>query len=192
MALETATTIAAGTEPAWSPDGRTVAYRNTKGDFVLRHITEQNASKLFSGKDVWTPLQWSPDGRYVMFVGGFGSKGSRTQLPRAEEGHALRAADEEAKIRSSALQVCALLFSLGHERCLFACRRVKGREEVADQSRPRSRFHRLGNAGPGRRDLSAADDPRAILDKVGEYPRAGARLVWVLDPSAAARRCTGP
>ena len=74
MALETATTIAAGTEPAWSPDGRTVAYRNTKGDFVLRHITEQNASKLFSGKDVWTPLQWSPDGRYVMFVGGFGSK----------------------------------------------------------------------------------------------------------------------
>src|SRR5262245_18470789 len=30
--------------------------------------------------------------------------------------------------------------------------------------------------------LSPADDSRVVLDKVGEYLRAGTRLVWVLDP----------
>ena len=30
--------------------------------------------------------------------------------------------------------------------------------------------------------LSPEDDPRAVLDKVGEYLRAGARLVWVIEP----------
>jgi Uma2 family endonuclease len=30
--------------------------------------------------------------------------------------------------------------------------------------------------------LSPEDDPRALLDKVGEYLKAGVRLVWVIDP----------
>lgn len=30
--------------------------------------------------------------------------------------------------------------------------------------------------------LSPADDPRAVLDKVGEYLRAGVHSVWVIDP----------
>jgi Uma2 family endonuclease len=30
--------------------------------------------------------------------------------------------------------------------------------------------------------LSPEDDPRAVLDKVGEYLKAAARLVWVIDP----------
>lgn len=30
--------------------------------------------------------------------------------------------------------------------------------------------------------LSPDDDPRALMDKVGEYLRAGTRLVWVIDP----------
>jgi Uma2 family endonuclease len=39
--------------------------------------------------------------------------------------------------------------------------------------------------------LSPEDDPRAVLDRVGEYQKAGARLVWVIDPdrrSAAVHR----
>jgi Uma2 family endonuclease len=36
--------------------------------------------------------------------------------------------------------------------------------------------------------LSPADNPRHILDKVGEYLSAGVRLVWVIDPIA--RRAT--
>ena len=39
--------------------------------------------------------------------------------------------------------------------------------------------------------LSPADDPRRILDKVGEYLTAGVRMVWVIDPrqrKAAAHR----
>ena len=32
--------------------------------------------------------------------------------------------------------------------------------------------------------LSPDDRPRAVLDKVGEYLQAGARLVWVIDPRA--------
>jgi len=31
--------------------------------------------------------------------------------------------------------------------------------------------------------LSPEDDPRAVLDKIGEYLKAGARLVWVIDPN---------
>jgi Uma2 family endonuclease len=30
--------------------------------------------------------------------------------------------------------------------------------------------------------LSPDDDPRKIMDKVGEYLKAGVRLVWVIDP----------
>lgn len=30
--------------------------------------------------------------------------------------------------------------------------------------------------------LSPGDDPRQVMDKVGEYLRAGVRLVWVIDP----------
>src|SRR5574341_26710 len=30
--------------------------------------------------------------------------------------------------------------------------------------------------------LSPEDNPRAVLDKVGEYLAAGVRLVWVIDP----------
>ena len=33
--------------------------------------------------------------------------------------------------------------------------------------------------------LSPDDQPRAVLDKVGEYLQAGVRLVWVIDPVAA-------
>lgn len=30
--------------------------------------------------------------------------------------------------------------------------------------------------------LSPTDDPRQVMDKVGEYLRAGVRLVWIIDP----------
>ena len=30
--------------------------------------------------------------------------------------------------------------------------------------------------------LSPSDDPRQVLDKVGEYLKAGVRLVWLVDP----------
>jgi Uma2 family endonuclease len=32
--------------------------------------------------------------------------------------------------------------------------------------------------------LSPSDQPRAVLDKIGEYLQAGVRLVWVVDPKA--------
>lgn len=32
--------------------------------------------------------------------------------------------------------------------------------------------------------LSPEDDPRQVLDKVGEYLKAGVKLVWVIDPDA--------
>lgn len=32
--------------------------------------------------------------------------------------------------------------------------------------------------------LSPGDDPRNVMDKVGEYLKAGVRLVWVIDPES--------
>jgi Uma2 family endonuclease len=40
--------------------------------------------------------------------------------------------------------------------------------------------HHLGDV----LDSSTDDSPRLVLDKVGEYLGAGARLVWVVDPEA--------
>ena len=37
--------------------------------------------------------------------------------------------------------------------------------------------------------LSPGDDPRKVMDKVGEYLKSGVRLVWVIDPETRRAVC---
>lgn len=50
-----------------SPSGTSAVYRQTDG-FYLASSHSTNPSFLLSGKDVQTPLSWSPDSQYLLFV----------------------------------------------------------------------------------------------------------------------------
>ncbi|HLM80830.1 MAG TPA: hypothetical protein VK302_09370 [Terriglobales bacterium] len=60
--------VGSGTWPSWSPDGKWISYRNPEGRFVLVDAGGQTTRTLFDGKNVLTPLHWSPDSEYFMYV----------------------------------------------------------------------------------------------------------------------------
>jgi hypothetical protein len=73
---KTSTAWGEGTDPTWAPDGR-IAYRDKKGDFVVRDESKKEPTRLFGGKKILTPVYWSADARHLLFVEeGAGPKGA--------------------------------------------------------------------------------------------------------------------
>jgi len=57
-----------GTDVSWSADGKWVAYRTRGNKFVLADSSGKTQHVLFDGKQVVTPLRWSPDDEFLMYV----------------------------------------------------------------------------------------------------------------------------
>jgi Tol biopolymer transport system component len=76
--------------PTWSPDGLRVAFQSNRGDGRYRIYTKLASgaeaeallweSRDAARKDVW-PLEWSPDGRFLLLVSGlYGESGRERTL----------------------------------------------------------------------------------------------------------------
>ena len=60
--------ISDGTDAFRSPDGRWITYRSKDDTFVLADANGRLQRTLISGRRVLTPLQWSPDSKYLLYV----------------------------------------------------------------------------------------------------------------------------
>lgn len=57
-----------GTDAQLSPDGRWITYRTRDNKFVLADSTGKIERTLFGGKEIVTPLHWSLDAEYLLYV----------------------------------------------------------------------------------------------------------------------------
>jgi len=51
-----------------APDGNYVTYRDMDLNFCIIDIRSREKKHLFSGKDILTPLVWSPNSKYLLYV----------------------------------------------------------------------------------------------------------------------------
>jgi hypothetical protein len=56
-----------GKHPTWSPDGNWIAFRDGNTFYEIRP-DGRDKRKLLRSRDVWSPLWWSPDSRFVAYV----------------------------------------------------------------------------------------------------------------------------
>jgi len=56
-----------GKEPTWSPDGNWIAFRDGNTFYEIRP-DGQDKRKLLHRRDVYSPLWWSPDSRFVAYI----------------------------------------------------------------------------------------------------------------------------
>jgi tricorn protease len=51
-----------------SPDGKSLAYRGTRGDVWIMDLDTGEHRPLLEGWDPWTDFKWSPDGRHIAYA----------------------------------------------------------------------------------------------------------------------------
>jgi Tol biopolymer transport system component len=56
-----------GKDPTWSPDGNWIAFRDGDTFYEIRP-DGRDEKKLLRRRDVYSPLSWSPDSRFVAYV----------------------------------------------------------------------------------------------------------------------------
>ena len=60
--------LVAGTNPAWSPDGKWLGYRGPDGAPMLIDLTSRKTEPLVKGGSCLWSLKWSPDSRFAIFT----------------------------------------------------------------------------------------------------------------------------
>jgi Tol biopolymer transport system component len=60
------------TGPAWSPDGRRIAVVTRRGDIGIMDANGRRLRVVYHGRDLHSKLQFSPDGRHLLAIVGFG------------------------------------------------------------------------------------------------------------------------
>ncbi len=60
--------VIAGSDPAWSPDGRFIAFRNANHELALYDVSNGRPRSLVSNMKVTGFPRWSPDGKYILFT----------------------------------------------------------------------------------------------------------------------------
>lgn len=102
LALHKYQPVGAGTSPSWSPDGKHMIYRTVKNWFVFADPSGSVQRSLLDGKDVLTPLYWSPDSEYLMYLTKSKASGS-LNCPDARDVVAYRLRDGQS---APVYQVC--------------------------------------------------------------------------------------
>jgi len=64
----TSVQIGRGYDPAWSPDGKTIVYRNSAGAVSFMDAKGQAQSCPLESHRLLGAIRWSPDGTYVSFI----------------------------------------------------------------------------------------------------------------------------
>jgi hypothetical protein len=59
--------LAPGWNPAWSPDGKLIAYMTTRGEVAISDSRGDSHREPMPGRKVNGVLRWSPDSRYILF-----------------------------------------------------------------------------------------------------------------------------
>jgi Tol biopolymer transport system component len=60
--------IAKGTDPRWSPNGKLISFRTKENSFSLMDSRGSVQRTLLGARNISTPLSWSPDSEYLMYV----------------------------------------------------------------------------------------------------------------------------
>ena len=68
MATRSSTFFAEGSDPTWSPDGNWIAYRKPDGMICFSRPDGTRSAEWLANTQVGRGLQWSPDGRYLLFT----------------------------------------------------------------------------------------------------------------------------
>jgi hypothetical protein len=56
-----------GSDPAWSPDGKWIAYRTADNIGMMVSPETGERRTLFNGRKIVGPIRWSPDSGYLMY-----------------------------------------------------------------------------------------------------------------------------
>jgi dipeptidyl aminopeptidase/acylaminoacyl peptidase len=96
IATSKVSTVADGSDPTWSPDGKWIAYRSPSNEAVLIDPAGGAPKYPLKQRKILGPLRWSPDGKYFFFaeefhharwLGPLGwNPGSRLVVARLEDG----------------------------------------------------------------------------------------------------------
>jgi dipeptidyl aminopeptidase/acylaminoacyl peptidase len=65
--------IADGSAPLWSPSGDWISYITPDREAALLNVSSGESKRINPGKKTSTPLEWSPDSKYLLILEGEGS-----------------------------------------------------------------------------------------------------------------------